>query len=263
MMALLRLLAPVLAAASVSACGVSSVSELSERTPPQLATASSSAPGTAVPAGSASAQPAAAGQDSAIRKVVQTYTAMADPASKAYKIGPLDVLDITVFKVPDLTKTVRVSEAGTINFPLVGEIEAGGKTAREVEQMLTKGLGTKYLQNPQISVFVKEHNSQRITVEGAVKKPGVVPMAGGVSLLQAIAQSGGLDDVAASTAVVFRMTNGKRLAAKYDIADIRAGRAEDPQLQSGDVVIVPTSDVKEGINMVVKFLPLATIIPLL
>ncbi|MGO8952295.1 MAG: polysaccharide biosynthesis/export family protein, partial [Rhodomicrobium sp.] len=104
---------------------------------------------------------------------------------------------------------------------------------------------------------------QRITVEGAVKKPGVVPMAGGVSLLQAIAQSGGLDEVAESTAVVFRMANGKRLAVKYDIADIRAGRAEDPQLQSGDVVIVPTSDVKQGINMVVKFLPLATIIPLL
>ncbi|MGO8952771.1 MAG: polysaccharide biosynthesis/export family protein, partial [Rhodomicrobium sp.] len=104
---------------------------------------------------------------------------------------------------------------------------------------------------------------QRITVEGAVKKPGVVPMAGGVSLLQAIAQSGGLDEVAESTAVVFRMANGKRLAAKYDIANIRAGRAEDPQLQSGDVVIVPTSDVKEGINMVVKFLPLAYLIPYL
>lgn len=151
----------------------------------------------------------------------------------------------------------------TINFPLAGEIEAGGKTAREVEQALTKRLGTKYLQNPQITVFVKEHNSQRITVEGAVKKPGVVPMAGGVSLLQAIAQSGGLDEVAESTAVVFRMANGKRLAAKYDIANIRAGRAEDPQLQSGDVVIVPTSDVKEGINMVVKFLPLAYLIPYL
>ena len=262
MTALSKFLAPALAAVLASACGISSSSD-SMGGKPQLAVASNPAPAPAANAGSAPAQVSPAAQNAALQKVVQTYTAMGDPKSNSYKIGPLDVLDITVFKVPDLSKTIQVSEAGTINFPLVGEIEAGGKTAREVEQVLTKGLGTKYLQNPQISVFVKEHNSQRITVEGAVKKPGVVPMAGGVSLLQAIAQSGGLDDVAASTAVVFRMTNGKRLAAKYDIADIRAGRAEDPQLQSGDVVIVPTSDVKEGINMVVKFLPLAYLIPLL
>ncbi|MGO8952742.1 MAG: polysaccharide biosynthesis/export family protein, partial [Rhodomicrobium sp.] len=97
----------------VSACGVSSVSEFSERTQPQLAAVSSSAPAPAAPAGGASVQPAAAGQDPALRKVAQTYTAMGDPKSNSYKIGPLDVLEITVFNVPDLTKTVRVSEAGT------------------------------------------------------------------------------------------------------------------------------------------------------
>ena len=188
---------------------------------------------------------------------------MTDPKSTGYKIGPLDVLEVTVYKVPDLSKSVQVSDTGTINYPLAGEMQAGGKTAREVEHELTKAFATKYLQNPQITVFVKEYNSQRVTVEGAVKKPGVVPIAGGMSLLQAIAQAQGLEQTAESTAVVFRTVNGKRSAAKYDIEDIRQGKADDPPLQAGDVVIVPASDMKEGINTLVKFLPLAMLIPLL
>ncbi len=208
-------------------------------------------------------QPAALDQEAALDKIAKAYTSMADPSSKAYKIGPLDVLEITVFKVPDLSKTVQVSEAGTINFPLIGEVETSGKSAREMEQLLAKKLGAKYLQNPQISVFVKEHNSQRVTVTGAVKKPGVVPMAGGLSLLQAIAISGGLDEVAESTAVLMRVTDGKRLAGRYDVADIQAGRADDPPLQSGDVIIVPTSDMKQGFNTVLRLVPLASLTPLL
>jgi polysaccharide biosynthesis/export protein len=240
--------------ALAAACGVSSVSDPGAGRG-QLAASPPAAGGTSA------LQPS---QEAALKKVALTYTSMTDPKSKAYKVGPLDVLEITVFKVPELSKTIQVSEAGTINFPLIGEMEAGGKSAREIEQELTKKLGAKYLQNPQISVFVKEHNSQRVTVEGAVKKPGVVPVTGGLSLLQAVAQSGGLEDVAEKTAVVFRTApDGTRQAVKYDISDIRSGKAADPQLQSGDLIIIPTSDVKEGINMVVKFLPLATIIPYL
>ncbi|MGO9173853.1 MAG: polysaccharide biosynthesis/export family protein [Rhodomicrobium sp.] len=242
-----------------AACGASSVSDFSAGAP-QLAAAPVPAP--AANAAGPSAQASASGQ-TALQKVAQTYMAMADPKSRAYKIGPLDVLEVTVFKVPELSKTVQVSEAGTINFPLLGEVEASGKSAREIEQLLTKELGAKYLQKPQISVFVKEHNSQRVTVEGAVARPGVVPMAGGMSLLQAIAISGGTSEVSENTALVFRVTEGKRFAAKYDISDIRAGKADDPQLQSGDVIIVPTSDLKVGLNTVLRLAPLATLVPLL
>jgi polysaccharide export outer membrane protein len=99
-------------------------------------------------------------------------TAVTDPSSSAYKIGPLDVLDISVFKVAELSKSVQVADGGTINLPLVGEVPAAGKTAQEVETDLTAKLGAKYLQSPQVTVFVKEYNSQRVTVDGAVKKPG-------------------------------------------------------------------------------------------
>ncbi len=247
-----------MAAALVSGCGASSINNLS---PSQPQIAEGRFQPQASGAGNTTAQPPDRAQEETIKKVAETYASIGDPNSKSYKIGPRDVLDITVFKVPDLSKIVQVSEAGTINYPLAGEIVAGGKTAREIEQELTKKLGAKYLQNPAITVFVKEFNSQRVTVEGAVAKPGVIPMAGGITLLQAIAQSGGLNGNAEKTAVVFRMVDGKRSAGKYDVSDIRAGRSEDPQLQSGDVIIVPTSDMREGMDMLVKFLPLAVLAP--
>ncbi len=271
MMSLSKVLAAAVTAALVSGCGASSISEGpggAAQLVSSTVSTQGSAPGADAPKFESAPAPADvrqagdAHQREALKKVAQ-FTSVADPNSKAYKIGPRDVLEITVFKVPDLSKTVQVSEAGTLNYPLAGEIVAGNKTAREIEQELTKILGTKYLQNPAVTVFVKEHNSQRVTVEGNVGKPGVIPMAGGMTLIQAIAQAGGLGVTAEKTAIVFRMVGGRRLPAKYDISDIRAGNAEDPQLESGDVVVVPTSDMKEGVDYVVKFLPLANFAPLL
>lgn len=185
------------------------------------------------------------------------------PGSAGYKIGPQDVIDISVFKVPELSKSVQVSEAGTVNLPLLGEVYATNKTPRDLEKDLTSQLGKKYLQNPQVSVFVKEYNSQRITVDGAVKRPGVFPMQGGISLLQAVALAQGLEDVSDETVLVFRGQNGQRQAARFDISEIRAGDAKDPQLLAGDVIIARTSDLKKGFNGFMKVLPLAGVFALL
>jgi protein involved in polysaccharide export with SLBB domain len=76
------------------------------------------------------------------------------------KIGPHDILEVTVFKVPDLSKTVQVNAAGTITYPLLGEIPVAGKTARELERDLTQRLGEKYLRSPHITVTVKRPNNQ-------------------------------------------------------------------------------------------------------
>jgi polysaccharide biosynthesis/export protein len=265
-----KFLAAAVAAAMLGACGATSMngepgSSMLLASSSEPAADSSARDGGAKPAPERTAnarKSADPRQEEALKKAEQ-FTAVADPNSKAYRIGPRDVLDITVFQVPELSKVVQVSESGTINYPLAGEMVAGSKTAREIEQELTKKLGAKYLQNPAITVFVKEHNSQRITVEGNVGKPGVIPMAGGMTLLQAIAQAGGLGATADKTVVVFRMVDGKRSAMKFDVSDIRDGGVEDPQLQTGDVVIVPTSDMKTGVEYVVRFLPLATIAPML
>ena len=251
MMSVVRFSAAALAAAAVTACTVLPINgdAMEALTVQEDGQQSASAP--QLPA----QEPAA------LEKAAQTYTAMADPKSKAYKIGPLDVLDITVFKVPELSKSVQVSDIGTINFPLIGQIQAGGKSARELEQELTTKLGAKYLRSPQITVFVKDYNSQRVTIAGAVKKPGVVTIAGGMTLMQAIAQSGGLDKVAESKATIFRGSEGKRIGQPYDLSDLDAGRGNDPQLQSGDVIVVPVSNIKYGTSMVLKMVPLAALLP--
>jgi polysaccharide biosynthesis/export protein len=255
-----KLLFSVLVAASLVGCGIPVNGVSSDRQPFSTPAASPAQR----PAASESPAPTDPRErNSAVKTVAMSLTSVADPDSKSYKVGPGDVLEVTVFKVPELSKVVQVSEAGTINFPLIGEVEASGKSAREIEQSLTKTLGAKYLQKPQISVFVKEHNSQRITIEGAIRHPGVYPIAGGLSLLQAVAQAQGFTDSADETVLLFRQVDGKRAAAKYDVSAIRKGNAEDPGLQAGDVIIAPTSDIKEGVNTLFKFLPLATLVPLL
>lgn len=190
-------------------------------------------------------------------------TATATPGAGSYKIGPQDVLDISVFKVPELSKSVQVAETGTINLALVGDIEAAGRTSQDIERELVNRLGAKYLRNPQVTVFVKEYNSQRITVEGAVKKPGVFPYRGRATLLQAIAMAEGLDAISDTNVVVFRSQGGKRAAAKFDLAQIRTGRLNDPAIESGDVVVVETSAMKETFQNILKAIPIAGVFALL
>jgi polysaccharide export outer membrane protein len=205
-------------------------------------------------ASNASSQPKASGD--AIRPI-RVAGSVTPAANGGYRIGALDVLDISVFQVPDLTKTVQVSDTGTINLPLVGEVSVAGKTPQEVELDLTARLGAKYLQNPQVTVYVKEYNSQQITVEGSVKKPGVIPIKGKTSLLQLIAMADGFDPNSDWTVLVLRETNGRRSAAKFDVDAIQKGRADDPLLQSGDIVVAGNSAIKAGYNAILKALPMA------
>src|SRR6185312_11872985 len=108
------------------------------------------------------------------------------------RIGPLDLLEVSVFRVPELSKTVKVTASGEIEMPLIGTVHAGGKTVAELETEIKTKLEAKYLQSAQVSVFVKEANSQQVTVDGAVTKPGLVVLNGQTTLLQTIAMSGGL-----------------------------------------------------------------------
>jgi polysaccharide biosynthesis/export protein len=205
------------------------------------------------PTGPAAVHSAAASQ------AADALTAVAKPGNAAYKIGPLDVLDISVFKVPDLNKEMQVAEDGTINYPLIGDVPAAGKTAHQLEQDLTKQLGAKYLRNPQVTVLVKEFNSQRVTVSGAVKTSGVYAIKGNTSLMQVIAMAGDVDmSVDSGDVVVFRTIDGQRSAAKFDIDAVKSGKAEDPQVEPGDVIVVDSSATKVALSNILKALPLAT-----
>lgn len=177
--------------------------------------------------------------------------------SGGYRIGASDMLDISVHEVAALSKTVVVSGAGTINFPLIGEIVVAGRTARQVEGQLIKGLGAKYLRNPQVSVMVREYRSQRITVEGAINKPGIFPLRGRITLLQAIAMAQGLNQFANETVVVFRLVNGHRHAARFNIPAVRDGSIRDPHLRGGDLIVAHTSATHKMFNNLLKALPIA------
>jgi len=177
-------------------------------------------------------------------------------AMDAYRIGPADYLEVAVFKVPDLSKTLLVADTGTINLPVAGEVPVAGLTPREAEQKLTKVLGDKYLQNPQVTVHVKEYNSQRVVIDGAVKNPGVHPFRGRMTLLQLVATAGGLTDTAESDVIVFRGVGDKKTVARFNLDEIKAASQPDPRLQSGDLVIVNTSLMKTTFNNVLKVLPM-------
>lgn len=201
----------------------------------------------------------AAVHSKAASEAAETLTSAAKPGNSAYKIGPLDVLDISVFKVPDLNKTVPVTEDGTITYPLLGEVEAAGKTTRELEQDLKAKLASKYLRNPEVTVTVKEYNSARVTVLGSVKTVGIFSLKGKTTLVQVVAMSGDIDTSTDSgDVVVFRTVDGVRSAARFNIDDIKAGKAEDPLVQPGDVIVAETSATKATLANIMKVLPLVS-----
>jgi polysaccharide export outer membrane protein len=173
-----------------------------------------------------------------------------------YRLGAQDLIDVSVFGVDELSKTVRVNSNGQISLPLIGSVMAGGHTVPELEAELAARYAAGYLQHPQVTIFVKEYSSQRITLEGAVKQPGIYPVTGKVSLLQAIAVAKGLDPLADLGGIVlFRQVDGKRMAAAYDIRDLRSGKVDDPQLYGDDIVVVEQSGSKTVLRRFIESVP--------
>jgi polysaccharide export outer membrane protein len=168
----------------------------------------------------------------------------ADPGpERAYRIGPYDLLKIQVFQVDALSSEVRVDDAGLVVIPLIGAVKVSGLTPAEAEQDIAHKLGQSYLQNPQVRIFVSEYASQKVTVIGRVKKPGVFPVGGKTTLMQAIALAGGLDDVAKKDEiVVFRkQPTGSVSAYVVNMEAIEEGTLADPVIVGDDRIVVPKS----------------------
>jgi polysaccharide export outer membrane protein len=190
----------------------------------------------------------------------------ADPVASAvgraeYHIGPSDLLEVSVFQVEDLDREVRVNNAGQVSLPLVGAVPVAGLTVDQIEAEVARRYAAQYLQNPQVSVFVKEFASQRVTVGGAVNKPGIYPMTSSrLSLLQALALAEGLDDVASlRNVIVFRTSGGQRQFARFDVAAIQAGEHADPELAGEDIVVVDTSTGKVALQNLIKLAPFVAV----
>lgn len=135
---------------------------------------------------------------------------------KEYKIGPKDLLEITVFELPELNQTVRVSEDGTITLPLLGPVKIDGLTKDELETKLAGLLEEKYLKKARVSVFIKEYQSKLVAVIGAVEKPGMYELIGRLTLLQMVSKAGGFKENASNEIFVLR-EGGKGTAASISI----------------------------------------------
>jgi polysaccharide export outer membrane protein len=144
---------------------------------------------------------------------------------KEYRVGANDLLDIEVLNLDNGKRTVRVNNAGYVTLPLIGSVTVMGLTQQQVESHLASLYGEKYLQNPQVSVFIREFTTERITIDGAVSKPGIYPLVGQMTLLRALALAGGFGQIANSTEVkVFRQGDkGERQVATFDVDKIRSG----------------------------------------
>ena len=177
-----------------------------------------------------------------------------------YRIAPLDTLTVNIFRMKDLSGDYEVDLTGKINMPLIGAVYAAELTTAELDQRLTQAYSAKYLNNPDISVGVKASTRRSVTVDGAVKQSGSFPINGPLSLLQAVALSGGAsDDANLRRVAVFRTIGGQRQAAAFDLLAIRRGQSPDPSIYPGDIVVVDGSSVRQTRKQILNNLPILSV----
>lgn len=193
-------------------------------------------------------------------------TSKAQTPGSDYKIGEMDMIDVYVFQEPELSaKQVEVDASGSVSLPLVGSVKALDKTTSQLSNEIATRLARNYLKNPQVTVTVASSASQKVTVGGEVREPGVYDIKGGTTLLQAVALAKGASTTAAlDQIVVFRNVNGQRMGAVFDIKAIGAGRAADPPILGNDIVVVGFSkarslwrDILSTVPVLNVFRPLA------
>jgi polysaccharide export outer membrane protein len=189
--------------------------------------------------------------------------ALASTRATDYRISPQDILQIAVFQIKDFDNAVQVGEDGNIALPLVGKIQVSGKTTYEAEQTIAGKLREKYLQSPQVTVSIKQYG-KRITISGEVKTPRVLPDDGNTTLSQAVANAGGLSEVGDPTRIHIAQSRDQRVQDDvYNLGDIQAGKARDPLLRGGDIVVAESSGTRVAFKTVKDLLPFAVLATLM
>lgn len=163
----------------------------------------------------------------------------------SYKISPAELLEITIYQEDDLNRTVRVSPDGTISLPLAGKIKVGGLGVPEAEKAIHKKL-SRFVINPQVSVFIKEYGNKQVYVLGQVKKPGSYPLPteAPLTVIEAISLAGGFTEYASLDRTrVIRKSGKNSRAFLIDVTAImkKGDKSQDIQLRTNDVIFVPES----------------------
>jgi len=162
--------------------------------------------------------------------------------SEEYIIGPKDLLEIEVFGLSELDTTTRVSEDGLITVALLGEVKVGGLTKSGLEKKLTQLFKERFLKNPQVTVFIKEYRSQKVSLLGAVNNPGDYELLGRQTLLQIISQAGGLTEEAGKDIILIRkQPDGSNTSQEIPVEDlVEKGDVKlNLVLKPGDIINIP------------------------
>ena len=178
-------------------------------------------------------------------------------ADRPSLIGPLDTIGVEVFNVPELSREVQVDASGRISMPLVGTVEARGRTAAELSQLIGDALRGRYVRNPIVTVNIKSSVSQVVTIDGQVTEPGLYPVTNQMTLMRAIASAKGLSEFAREDdVVILRTVDNRRMAAMYNIGAIRRGAYQDPAIYANDVIVVGDSPQRRRFRDLVSLAPL-------
>jgi polysaccharide biosynthesis/export protein len=170
-----------------------------------------------------------------------TPPAAAPAASAGYVISPGDVIEVQVWKEPDVSKAVPVRPDGKISLPLLNDVQAAGLTASALTANLTEGL-KKFIADPQVTVIVTQVNSQRIYISGEVNRGGTYPLEPGMTVLQGLSSAGGFTSFANVKKIyILRQVDGKQVRYPFNYKDVVKGKntQENIPLLPGDTIVVP------------------------
>ncbi len=179
-----------------------------------------------------------------------------------YTLGPGDVIEVRVLQDERLTQIVRVDGNGQVPLSLVGTVRIGSLTTSETQAKLEALYGERFVRNPQVTIFIKEYNSQRVTVMGEVIQPGVFPLTGETRLLEALALTRGLTATAdRSSVVIMRIQGGRRVGMRFDLDDLESGAVADPKIYAGDTVVVGESAMRALLEDLKQVAPIISVVP--
>ncbi|MDX5986621.1 polysaccharide biosynthesis/export family protein [Sphingomonas echinoides] len=172
-------------------------------------------------------------------------------------IGPLDTIQVDVFNVPELSREMQVDASGRIAMPLIGTVDARGKTATELADAIEAALRDRYIRNPDVTVNIKSSVSQVVTIDGQVVEPGLYPVTNQLTLVRAIASAKGLTEFAKiDDVVILRTVNGHKMAGLYNLSAIRRGGYDDPPIYANDVIVVGDSSQRRLFRDLISVSPL-------
>ncbi|MES2699599.1 MAG: polysaccharide biosynthesis/export family protein [Pseudomonadota bacterium] len=197
---------------------------------------------------------------------VAELSSLPAPGAQDYAAGrqddqarPLDILTVAVFGVPELSHTMRVGAGGFIDYPLIGAVQANGRTLAEIGFEIETRLKGTYVRNPDVTVEFGERAGQVLTVGGEVMRPGLVPIIQNTTLMEAVAMAGGRTTYSRLTEVlVFREIGGQRYIGVYDVAAIQRGNYADPQVYPHDIIMVGDSPNRRMMADVLQYTQLLT-----